>query len=167
MITEKQMSALKYLIFKAKCVNDFTKKVIIILLENSQMLTKEIYVTLQEGVSFNQDTLLGLESIRALINENHNFHLNEILVASGGDFCFSFSYGSFDENGIFKEDGHFRDLNEKNKVPVRYTIWLGKKEHSQTAEMLVVSRREIDQVDLSSFNIYKEADIIIKPGWCN
>ncbi len=174
MITDKQVRALKYLVYKSKYGSDLAKKIFFYLLDKSDNLTKEVCVSLVEGLSgYNNDEIHNAAfSVDFMKSCNLTTHLNEIFDAMGSGFNFSTHYGDFDPNreDIFNSDGMFVgwDRNQvsregliKEGMPMRYTFWLSEDEFSADANLIPFTRYEIDSIDLSKHGLYQFLDKII------
>ena len=151
MISNKQIAALKYLIFNAKQTSNLAKQILAFLIDQSKGLTEEVYLTITVSENYT-----GKEIRRHALDMDNMFscgsttHLNEIMAAVGTDFCFSLHYGSFDGNGRFDTKGQFDDSN----VPLRYTFWCGKGFYSKTAKATSISRVELESIDLKKPGLY-------------
>jgi len=83
--------------------------------------------------------------------------LNKILSSAGIDFCFSLHYGDFDpsrESYPLCSDGQFAGLSEdlvseprllREGMPMRYTFWLAEDCYFRNAELIVSTRKDIEQ----------------------
>ncbi len=160
MVTDRQIAAIKYLIFHAKEGSPLVKRILAFLLDQSQGLTKEVYLTLESGQDYTDDevhenavTMNGLQSV------NCQTHLNEIMSAVGAGFEFSVHYGYFDKPGHFSTLGQFAGLpgphfNDPLGIPTRYTFWCAYRSYSYTASPVLASRSELEAIDLEKPGLY-------------
>ena len=83
----------------------------------------------------------------------------------GTNFCFSFHYGDFDpsrKGDPFNHDGQFAGFPADmvlNPVlvcegqPIRYTFWLAPEHYARKAQLVTVSREELEQINIRDFLI--------------
>ena len=168
MISEIQIAALKYLIFKAHNTPDLSKRIMSFLIDQSEKLTKEVVLTLIE----NREDFSGEEireaayGIDRMLSSNGATHINEVLLATGSDLDFSIHYGDFDPN---REPDHFNNAGQlagmdrslvfnpesvREGMPLRYTFWLSIGSYSRTASLVKVDREILEKIDLAKPGLY-------------
>ncbi len=168
MITEKQIAALRYVIFKAKNGTELTKRILALLIEKSENMTKEVCVTLveyREGYTKQEidDAAHGLGAMKSC---NCTTHINEIMHVLGSGFRFSVHYGDFDptrkkrfcSSGIFsgfpKDVVPMEGLTQEG-LPMRYTFWLSKECCSEEATYVATTREELEKFNLGKSGLYE------------
>lgn len=131
-ITEEQIKALKYLIYKSEDAGPETKKACFALIDASEGLTKPVCFT-----GYSADINSGVNN---MISPLGSTHLNRIMEAMGTNFRFSFDEGYFDK-GEFKHEIR----PGKNRTN---TIWLSAEEHDKQA-------REVssDEFEMQRFKV--------------
>ena len=140
MITDKQIAALKYMIFNAEHGADLSKRVLAFLIDQSERLTKEVCLTLvadRERYTAEEIRNAGHE-MGAMSSSNCTTHLAELLRVTGSELNFSYHYGDFDPTRAedkFNCDGQFAGHMESQVVhpglvrkgmPLRYkplSLW--------------------------------------------
>ena len=168
MVTQKQIAALKWLIFCAKVGTELTKRVLAYLIDNSELLTREVCVVLNVGDGeFSRNEIdAAARGMQPMQSSHGSVHLDEIMYVSGSMFWFSVHYGDYDPTregercssaGIVA--GYPENLVlDKSLIesghPLRYTFWLAKEDYSRTAELLTPSREELDQIDITDAGLY-------------
>lgn len=142
-MTPKQIEALKYLIIKAKDGNDLLKKIFFVLLAKSEGLTKEVFLTLEEGPDISRETII--DTSRNLIRSSGGTtHLDELMALMGSELHFSLHFGHY-VDGKPNKDGS----------SMRYTFLLSKQMQAG-GEQLFVSLDELNAVELTS-SLYEHA----------
>ncbi|MBI5045270.1 MAG: hypothetical protein HZC02_05070 [Candidatus Levybacteria bacterium] len=158
MVTDKQIAALKYLIFHSKQGKPLSKQILAFLLDGSKNLTREVYVTLWPISEYTpkevRDSAIGIDAMKS---PNGSTHLNEVMDAMGTEFGFDIHYGHFHE-GDFITAGQFPGLPSREchpfGLPARYTFWCSPHRYSDTAEPLLVTRAELEAIDLKKPGLY-------------
>src|SRR3989344_7416148 len=168
MITDKQIAALKYMIFNAEHGADLSKRVLAFLIDQSERLTKEVCLTLvadRERYTAEEIRNAGHE-MGAMSSSNCTTHLAELLRVTGSELNFSYHYGDFDPTRAedkFNCDGQFAGHMESQVVhpglvrkgmPLRYTFWLSKENYSRQATLVVATRKELEQINLQKPGLY-------------
>lgn len=169
MLTDKQISALRYLIFKSKDGNELTKKILAFLVEQSHGLSEEVCLTLvedREGYTAEEirDAAVGVDE---MLSSNRRTHLHEILQAMGRNFRFCIHYGDYDptrDGDPFNSDGQFAGATKeqvggevnllREGMPIRFTFWCAKDFYSRTAKLVKVTREFLDQIDIAKPGLY-------------
>lgn len=161
-MTDRQIAALKYLIFQAKDVQDVSKRLVATLIDHSENLTRDVCLTLladREGFNAEEirDATYGIDR---LISTTGTTHINQLFVAMGVDLVLSLHYGDFDPtrgDEPFNTDGQFSGKSPdmvrspgllKTGMPLRYTYWLSRSYYSDTAQLIKITREELEQIDL-------------------
>ncbi len=162
MVTKKQIAALKYMIFNSKNGTPLTKQILALLIDRSEKLTKDVCLSLVEdpqGYTAEkiEEAAHGLD---AMISGNCITHLDALCYLMGSKLGFSVHYGDFDptrDGDPFDVSGMFPGF-PNNKVsdpkltleglPMRYTFWLARKYYSRNAELLQITKDELEQIDL-------------------
>jgi hypothetical protein len=172
MITQKQIAALKYLIFNAKNGTELSKRILAFLIDRSEGLTREVCLTLiedREGYT-KKEIDSAARGVGGMISCNCTTHLSALASLSGSELCFSSHYGDFDPKrsgkkfssaGIFA--GAPLDMvtdpsNAQEGLPMRYTFWLAKKYYSDTAELVTATRADLDLIDLNKSGLYPNSE---------
>lgn len=168
MKTKRQVAALKYLILSSKDGSKAAKRIAIYLIEQSQQLTKEVCISLvtgEHGYTARQ-IQSAAENFDSFISSLGSTHLNEVCVLMGGEFCFSFSYGDYDNgrNGDrFDNDGQFAGSPvEKVRTPglarmgmtTRYTFWFAKKRCSRQSTRVPATKELLSKMDIVDSGLY-------------
>ncbi len=169
MITEEQLSALKYIIFQQRDVIEPTKQLLSLLIDESQALTRDVCTTLsaKDGISAEMISLIAREVDR-LMSESGSVYLNELIKLMGTDFLFSLHYGHYvvgeknhlDKAGMFAGIDPSRVLTSsparsvEQGHPVRYTFWLARKCYSKEAELFETTEEKLKAVDLSEPRVH-------------
>ncbi len=128
MVTEKQVEAIKYLILHSKKVSGFAKKICLLLLERSELLTKPISISIieLENGYLRSHAEKMYNGIHDMCSPNEDTHLNALMLAAGSDFSFSTHSGSYDGKGKLVE------LSGKTS----YTAWLSPTRYDTNAEKI-------------------------------
>lgn len=165
MITAKQITALKYMIFNAKNGTELSKRVLAFLIDSSEELTKEVCLSLvadREGYTADEISAAG-HGVGAMESCNCTTHLCELLDVMGSELSFSVHYGDFDParaNDPFSQAGQFAGWHQadpesrREGMPLRYTFWLSKKNYSRQATLVVATREELEQINLEKPGLY-------------
>lgn len=169
MFTEKQIAALKYLIYKAEVRDPRVKQIFGLLIDESKGLTEEVCLTLTEGADgYSAEEIDEIaHSQSQLVSANGTALISEVLQAMGSDFQISVHYGNFDPNrkkrpldtsGMFS--GYDRSQVDdpdllKEGMPMRYTFWVAKGFYSRSARLVKATREMIENVDLNRPGLYK------------
>ena len=168
MFTSKQIAALRYMSFNAKNGTELSKRVLALLIESSEELTKEVCTSLvadREGYTADEISAAG-HGVGNMESCNGTTHIDQILHAMGSELSFSVHYGDFDPTRTddpFNTDGMFagwdrsqvsRDGLISEGMPLRYTFWLSKKNYSRQAKLVVATREELDQINLEKPGLY-------------
>src|SRR3989344_7938377 len=145
MFTDKQIKALKYLMFKSRDGNDLVKRILVFLINSSKELTEQVSVSLmedREGYSRDEVGEVG-HGLHDMISSNGSTHLNELMTAVGTELHFSSHFGHYNERAIFETAGQF-----SGGYPMRYTFWLAKRSygHSGVVTGLTASREILDKI---------------------
>jgi len=152
-LTQKQVSALKYLVTQAKGPREsleLAKKILWFLLEESKGGTKEVCVVLFEDVHGTRDEVAqAAYRVGGFHSANMDVHLDQICIAANTEFRFSLHYGEQSSEGFDSSD----QFGEE-EVPLRYTFWFAKGNYSKVAKVIEVTRAELDAIDLSRPNLY-------------
>lgn len=158
MVTDKQIAALKYMIFISKDGREMAKKILFCLINKSERLTKDVYFTLTQKEDWlnREEVDRNARSVGAMQSVNCSTHLNEIMEVLGADLRFSVHYGHFSSVGSFNTEGMFPSAREGDRAdaPMRYTFWLARKLYSRSATEVAVSRAELDAIDLKEHGLY-------------
>ena len=169
MVTEKQIAALKYMIFIAKNGTDLSKQVLAFLIDRSEDLTKEVCLTLvadREGYTADKINAAA-HGVGGMLSSNGTTHLHQLLYVMGSDLNFDFHYGDFDPARIgspFSSAGQFAGVSRskvsdpehvREGMPLRYTFWLSKQSYSLQATLVVATREELGQIDLKKPGLYQ------------
>jgi len=125
--TEKQIKALKYLVFKSKDAGPETKKACLALIDASQGLTKPVFFT-----GYSKDIYDGAHGI---ISGQGTTHLNQVMKVLGTEFVFS------SHDGFFTAPGQFQSGSRIGEKHTR-TLWLSSTECDSSA-----SEISLDQVE--------------------
>ena len=160
MVTPEQIAALKYVIFKSKKDNDLAKRILALLLDKSEGLTKHVYITLQqdrEGYSA-EEVNAAAHAVDGMCSCNGNTHLNELLQIAGSALVVSLHYGDYPAGGIkFSTRGQFTSVEGSSDPPLRYTFWLeddlyGRSRKTRTE--IRTDRGELEKIDLKKPGLY-------------
>lgn len=163
MVTKKQISALKYMIFISKNGNELSKRVLAFLIDQSEGLTREVCLTLvadREGYTADEIREVA-HGVHAMQSANCTTHLHALLSAMGSELTFSVHYGDFDptrSGDPFNSDGQFfgagravsRPGLAREDMPLRYTFWLSKEHYSRRAALVVATHSYLEQIVLRS-----------------
>jgi hypothetical protein len=173
MATDKQIAALKYLITKSKQGNDLVKKILWLLIDASENLTRPVSISLVEKESgFTADELRSAAiSWKTMVSCNLTTHLHALCELAGTNLFFSAHYGAYEESGEFSTEGMFSGIpremasgheNDRDNMPVRYTFWLAEKTygHSGQGHPVKATREEIETIDIYHDYLYGLHDII-------
>jgi hypothetical protein len=169
MVTEKQVAALKYLIAASKYGNDTAKSIFFFLLDKSERLSKQVYVTFTQGLEgyTGGEIDKAARSISGMHSCNCTTHIDQIMIAMGTAHRFSVHYGHFDHDGKYDTSGMFpglpQDMVSDPKLtvldaPCRYTFWLAPGSYSKSAERLTTTRQELETIDLSRPGLYPDIE---------
>lgn len=174
MFTPKQIAALRYLIFKSKDGNELAKRVSAFLIDRSEGLVKDVCITLVEGYEgYTANEIQGASSgFDSMTRSNRTTHINQILDAMGSDMGFSVHYGDFDPkrgdealncDGLFVgypvEICHTPGLCREG-MALRYTFWLSKGDYTPKADLVVVTRKDLEQIDLRKPGLYPDIEAL-------
>lgn len=171
MVTEKQFTALKYLICVSEDGNDLMKRILVFLIDQSEGLTKEVCLTLQDGREGYSGEEIHKAAINGMFSSNGNTHLNELMILMGSELDFSLHFGDFDptrEGDPFNTDGQFPGFPKESvaggdeglvrkDMPTRYTFWLSRGSYSRDASPVVATRKKLEKIKLenSSRRLYE------------
>jgi len=153
-MTDRQVAALRYMIFNAQNGTDGMKKILSLLIDKSEGFEKEVFTTLTESEEFTGDEIHeDAASMAAMQSSNCTTHLNQLFLLMDTDFQFSVHYGHMAQGGEFDTTGQFPGSPDHpthtGDEPVRYMFWLARTPYSTSANRVSISRQEIDHVDLS------------------
>ncbi len=172
MITQKRIAALRYLIFASTNGNDLSKRILALLIDRSEGLTKEVCLTLtadRDGLSADEIDS-ATHGIDFMLSSNGKTHLHEILSAMGSELSPSVHYGDFDPTrtgDAFSSAGQFEGYPSsvvhdpellRENMPLRYTIWLSKEPYSRQANLVTTTREELELIDLKKSGLYPELE---------
>ena len=175
MVTSKQIAALRFMIFNAKDGTELSKRILAFLIGQSNELTKEVCLTLvanREGYTADQisKAAYGVGNMRS---GGGTTHLDEILDVMGSEFGFSVHYGDFDPTRTgdpFNCDGQFAALRNlassvsdpgtlREGMPLRCTFWFSKQNYSREAALVIATREELEQIDLTRSGLYPSLEL--------
>lgn len=156
------------MIFKAKDGTDLSKKILALLIDRSERLTKEVCLTLvadREG--YNAEEIdSAAHGLGAMQSCNCSTHLDQLLHLMGSGLQFECHYGDFDPNrdgDPFSSAGMFAGFPREmvpdkeliiEGMPVRYTFWLSAQIYSRQATLVVATRENLEQIDLEKPGLY-------------
>jgi hypothetical protein len=155
MFTQKQIAALRYLLFKAKDGTDLSKRVLAFLIEQSDGLSREVCLTLaenQEGYAA-EEILSAAFGVHGMLSGNGTTHINRILHAMESDLLFSHHSGDFDPTR--KGDPFSSGLNRSS---TGFTFWLAKEYYSRQANLVSATREELEKINLKKSGLYPEIE---------
>ncbi len=154
MITDRQIKALKYLIWQSDEATGLTKQLLYFLIDASKGLLEPVSVSIFEGVD--EFTSIDLEEITdgfiRITSSNCSFHQHALLTAMGSPLEFSQHYGHYEKNGIFSSEGQFGRTpqnapghEDDRSMPRRFTFWLAEQSygHSGMGRFLNISKKEL------------------------
>ena len=175
--TKKQIAALKYLIFNAKDGTELTKRILAFLIDHSESLTKDVCLTLVENrEGYSADEINNATNgFHAMLSCNRTTHLDQVIIAMGGEVGFSYHYGDFDPSRTgdpFNSDGIFPGypaelvcaLPERipgltrEDMPLRYTFWLARGYYAKKAKLVKATRAELEAINLLMPGLYPESE---------
>ncbi len=122
-ISQKQINALKYLIFKSEDARDWARKILLALIDASKGLTKPVYFTGNLNEVYMED----------MFCTHHSTHLHEVVKLTGSKFKFSHHDGYFSCTGKFKPCNHPKKGN-------LHTVWLSTEKYDKKAKKLVENK---------------------------
>lgn len=168
MAGQKQISALKYFIYKSKDCPDLTKRVVWYLIDQSAQLTEEVCLTLYaDCLVWQRDEVeQAARGMHDLQSSNGTTHLHALLSLMGCDLDFSYHYGDYDptrSDDPFSSAGQFAGWDRskvqdddviREGMPLRYTFWLARDSYSRTAKLVFPKRVELETIDLASPGLY-------------
>jgi hypothetical protein len=165
MFTPKQIAALRYLIYKSENSNDLAKRICTFLIEKSNLLTKEVCLTLQENAQgFTAEEISEAAfAFHDMKSSNGSTHVDALIHVLGARLHFDVHYGHFEPHGKFSSEGQFGEkpeapvsLEHRNdcEMPLRYTFWLAVPFYSKSAEVILVTREELEAFDLERPGLY-------------
>jgi hypothetical protein len=172
MFTPTQITALKYLIFKAKNGTELTKRVLMFLLVQSEGLAREVCLSLvegREGYSSDEIHAAGL-GVGAMQSCNCTTHLDAMMALMGCDLHFNFHYGDFDSTRVdepLNNDGQFAGFREsqvsrpelvQKGAPMRYTFWFSRQDYSRDATLVFATREQLEKIDLTESSFYGSSE---------
>lgn len=174
LVTEKQIAALKYLVFHSRDANDLAKRIVAYLIEQSNGLVDGVCITLcadRQGYSA-EEINTAAHHFGGMLSCNCNTHLSALMSAIGSDMHFSHHYGDFNpkRKRRFSNDGQFAGLPPKivsggkravkQGMPLRYTFWLSLRPYTTDARFCPVMRKDLDTIDLERPGLYPELEEI-------
>jgi hypothetical protein len=130
---DRQIAALKYLVFHSKEIGNTCKRVIATLLDESAGLTKPVKIRFEANTQgFSEKELLALfHDFSVATSCGCKTYLNELLSIAGNDLHFSYG-GSL----------------------VDYECGLWRRKGKKEPRVIEVTRSELDQIDLSRPGLY-------------
>lgn len=164
-ISAQQIKALKYLISITKDGAVLSKRLVMLLLDRSEGLTKEVCITLQdsrEGYTADEITEAA-RGFDALTSSTGVTFFDQIICAAGSEFRIGMHYGDFDptrKEKPFSNAGQFSGMPSsmlgknfdpeivREGMPLRYTFWLSKENYSRKASLVIATREELEQINL-------------------
>jgi hypothetical protein len=170
-MTPKQIAALKYMIFIAKNGTHLSKRILAILIDKSENLTREVCLTLvaeREGFS-GEEIDIAARGMHTMQSSDGTTHINQLMLAMGTDLRFDVHYGDYDParaGDPFSSAGQFPgwdpalvhdpDPEEacREDMPMRYTFWFAKGHYSRTAALVTTTREELEKIDLRRPGLY-------------
>ena len=89
MFTIEQIAALKSIIYRSKDGNELAKQVMAFLIDSSEGLTKEVYLSLIPNRGYDASEIIDAShGIHDMESENCSTHINTILCAMGSELNF-------------------------------------------------------------------------------
>lgn len=161
MVTPKQIAALKYLIAKSRDGSEMAKRVIFLLIDQSQGLAEEVSVTFtQDKDGYTQEEISNVaHAVGALSSSNGSTYMDELMKLMGAKLTFSLHYGHYDESGKYSTEGQFGERPQNapghendRKMPVRYTFWLSMNDYGHDGHVRPVTpptREELMAIELN------------------
>lgn len=165
-VTEKQISALRYLVARARldpnkqAISTLVRQLVWHLITASEGLTKTVFITLhQETGDFTPDEINQIAwTAGALNSENSSTYLGALLKLMGTEVHFNLHYGAFTPEGVFNSDGQFAHQDGHHDAPMRYTFWLGSVPSLETPGPdrveVRVTRTELEAIDIMQDGLY-------------
>ncbi len=167
MLTPRQITALRYLIYRSTNGTELSKRILFLLIEASVNFTQEVCLTLvedREGFTGTEihEAALGLGAMQS---SNCSTFLDQILIAMGSPFCFSVHYGDFNPSRPkpFNCDGIFEgwpleivsspDMATAG-MPMRYTFWLAETSYTDSANLIVADYDRLNAIDITRPGLY-------------
>lgn len=153
-ISDKQVAALKYLIYKSRYGSMFLKQILFLLINGSANLTKDVYFTFGQGSEYRNEEVSGhAQTMLGMLVSNQTTLLNDLLTLAGRNYKFSIDYGCYDNQGKFS------DLVAA-KPTIVYTIWLSREYHGKNCQptKIEASREEIESIQIFKTGLYPELE---------
>lgn len=145
MITPKQISILKSMVYSYPNVTDLFKKIAVILIDNSNSLRRGARITLEhnrEGYSKNQ-IMEAASSMHSVTSPNEVvFNLNSVVALLGTPLRFCYHHGSFGDPNRHRGPNHVG----------AYTFWLerhNRRTYSRRVKLVSVTREELEATNIT------------------
>jgi hypothetical protein len=134
-ISDKQISALKFMIIRAP-TSDLLKQILILLIKNSRGMTCDVQITISAGEMFNTEEITSIASdLEGASSLNGHINLGALVHLTGSKLVFCYHNTSTTE--VFA-----------------YTFWLAKKPYSKKARQVRVSKEILDGVNIRESGLY-------------
>ena len=133
-ICDKQIQSLKYLISVPHQGSAILKKLLLFLIDSSKNMTKEVHITLTEGVGYSsQDIERMVKSLGNMQSPLGVVHLDDLLKLSGSVFMFSVQQKYINEHKLKK-----------------CTFWLSEEKYSSTSTKVFISPQGLEKIHLET-----------------
>ena len=146
-ITEEQFDGIKYfIILSNRGVGKLARRLLMYLMDKSEMLTKPVCVTITENEEISAEEIKAINSdIGSLSAVGAGTMINELIRLTGSKFEFSRHFGYMNETG-FHHENQFSFNPESDKM--NYTFWLSPTDNDRDAHQLPFDLNEIKATKL-------------------
>lgn len=160
-ISDRQVAALKYFIYKSRYGSKFLKQILFLLIDGSKNLTDEIYFVFEVNHEYRPDEVTGhAQTMMGMLVSHQTTMLNDLLTLAGSDFRFSISIGYYPDQGKSETaDSAVTNVLAANSAKA-YTIWLSSGyfgEGSRTTR-LMANREQIEAVEIFKTGLHPEQE---------
>ena len=137
MAKDKRIAALKYVLFESPEIGDLFKRIVAVLLDESENLTCPVELTIEANEQGYSDTDIGwlYGDCGIATSSGRNVHFHEIFAITGSDLRFNYS---------------------RDDTSCRIGFW-SKRTHKYT-KFLSVKRSELKGIDLSRPGLYPRSE---------
>ncbi len=166
-MTAKQIAAIKYLIGRAKVDSELAKRILWFLFDQSEGLTKDIFLTLSEKDSgYSADEIsAAAHGVDRMISSAGQLHINEILAVAGINetdvMYFTLHYGHIENeelNSLGQFPGHkYRETKKihPDTAPLRYTFWLARGWYKKDITRVAATSKVLQSINLRKPGLYE------------
>jgi hypothetical protein len=161
----EQLAALKLLVSNATIEDEMVKKIIFLLIDESDALTSAVRITMREGRIFKRREVRSVASaFERFLDPSGPVRLNDIIKATSPKMRLHQCLGHVTRNGNLDQYGcHADPLTKKApKAALRYTFWLSANADPRLAHAIACDRARLDQIDIGTPGLLREYEETVR-----